>query len=234
MTDGPKHLRVSNYAGRVAAVSSAVEGRTGATQVGLERESRAQETRRGRQRLQAAPPKNMQFPELKKDSDTSTMVFGITQDNLGEIRAKKREKKSQKGQSPQPSSHEHMRPTVYKCHRFSLLGKRVGRATVPRLRGFFLLPRTTGQIANGMLRGYGPAAGRPQGRGCPVAGSGTCSVPHAKGKHRRPDAGGDGAGWGGMTSAPSSSLAFIKVKQTALTMETTKQMGRESTRTGFS
>lgn len=39
---------------------------------------------------------------------------------------------------------------------------------------------------------------------------------------------------GGMTSAPSSSLAFIKVKQTALTMGTTKQMGRESTRTGFS
>lgn len=69
VTDVHKHLRVSDYAGRVAAVSSAVEGRTGTTKVGLERESRAQEMRRGRQRLQAAPPKNMQFPELKKDSN---------------------------------------------------------------------------------------------------------------------------------------------------------------------
>lgn len=51
----------------------------------------------------------MQSPELSKDSETSTVVLESLKIILGEIRAKKPEKESQKGTKSQLSSHEHMR-----------------------------------------------------------------------------------------------------------------------------
>lgn len=67
--------------------------------MGLERESRVQETRRGRWGPQAAPPESMQSPELSKDSETSTVVLESLKIILGKSGPRSQRRKAKKGQS---------------------------------------------------------------------------------------------------------------------------------------